>query len=91
LAANSLTSEEQPLLAATIDPENYKLACGVDLPASFTFGFQDVQVVKTLSTMNTPPTALKFASGKDLLVGTYGGTILNWDMQQNKGKVSVLV
>ena len=73
---------------ATVCPDNYRVACGTDTPSASLFDFESSDPTKNFFGVNTEITALKFHQRQSscALLGTYGGTIVNWDLAENKGK-----
>ena len=77
---------------ARLCPDSYKVVCGTDTPSASLFDFQEPVPSKNFFGLNTEVTALKMHGTRSnyALLGTYGGTIINWDLSENKGKLSVL-
>ena len=73
---------------ASLDPNRYAVACGSDMPHASLFDFQNPTPSKSFSSLSSEVTAVRFlGAGKpNILLGTYGGTIVNWDSHANRGK-----
>jgi len=67
---------------AAICPDTYRVVCGTDTPAASVFNFQSSEPTKSFSNVSTEITALRIhgRSSHYSLLGTYGGTIVNWDL-----------
>jgi WD40 repeat protein len=68
---------------ATLCPDNYRIACGTDTPSASLFNFETGVPTNNFYGVNTEITALRFhgRSSQGVLLGTYGGTIVNWDIE----------
>ena len=73
---------------ATVCPDSYRVACGTDAPSASSFNFESEDPVKNFFGVNSEITAMMLhgRSSNYALLGTYGGTIVNWDLVENKGK-----
>ena len=73
---------------ATLCPDTYRVVCGTDTPSASVFNFQNSEPTKSFFNVSTEITALKIhgRSSHYALLGTYGGTIVNWDNAENKRK-----
>lgn len=73
---------------AAICPNNYSVVCGTDTPTASVFNFQGEEPTKSFFNLTTEVTTMRIhgRSSHYALLGTYGGTIVNWDMNENKGK-----
>ena len=73
---------------STLCPDTYRVVCGTDTPSASVFNFQNSEPTKSFFNVSTEITALKIhgRSSHYALLGTYGGTIVNWDNAENKRK-----
>ena len=73
---------------ARVCPDNYRVACGTDAPSASLFDFEGSNPTTNFFGINTEISVLKFHQRQSscALLGTYGGTIVNWDLAANKGK-----
>ena len=75
---------------AILCPDNFRVACGTDVPSASLFDFESNVPTKNFFGVNTEITTMKFhqRGSSHVLLGTYGGTIINWDANENRGKPS---
>ena len=73
---------------ASLCPNTFRVICGTDTPSACTFDFQNSEPVKSFFNLTTEVTTTRIhgRSSHFALLGTYGGTIVNWDIAENKGK-----
>lgn len=73
---------------ARLCPDNFRVVCGTDTPSASLYDFENNVPTKSFFGTNTEITALKIHQrhSANVLLGTYGGTIVNWDLIENKSK-----
>ena len=77
------------IISAAIDPNQYQIVCGTDQPHTSLFDFENETPIKSYHSLSSDVTTVRFlGNGKpNILLGTYGGTIVNWDSHANRGKL----
>ena len=67
-------------------PDYFKVSSGTDQPSTQLFDFENPEPVQNFCNYNTEVTAMRIYGNqsRNVLVGTHGGSISNWDSAANK-------